>query len=51
MIADYHKKSVIAVSPELLMPRSQVKNTSLLAPSGAYLTWIEMFGDDSDVRE
>jgi len=44
----YQKACVVSVSPELIIPRSDVQNASLIAPSGAYLTWIEMQGDELD---
>lgn len=37
---------IISVSPDLIMPRAQVQASSLLAPSGAYLTWVEMLEED-----
>ncbi len=38
----------VSVSPELAMPRSEVFASSLLAPSGVYLTWLEMLEYESD---
>jgi len=44
-----HEQSIlVSVSPELLMPRDQVKASSLVAPSGASLTWLEMLGEYRD---
>jgi len=39
---------VVSISPDLIMPRNEVQKSSLLAPSGAYLTWLEMSGDNSE---
>jgi len=41
---------MVTISPELVMPRKEVKNSSLLGPSGAYLCWLEMFEDGRDDR-
>lgn len=44
-----HEQSIlVSVSPELLMPHDQVKASSLVAPSGASLTWLEMLGEYRD---
>jgi hypothetical protein len=42
------KISIVSVSPGLIMPRTQVRVSSLLAPSGAYLAWMEMLRENSD---
>lgn len=42
------KSSVVSVSPSLIMTRSEVHSSSLLAPSGAYLTWLEMLAEEID---
>jgi len=44
------KSSQVSISPGLIMPRTQVRASSLLAPSGAYLTWVEMLAEDLDDR-
>lgn len=44
------KSAVVSISPTLIMPRTQVRASSLLAPSGAYLTWVEMLAEDLDDR-
>ncbi len=43
--------SPVSISPDLRMPRSKVQASSLLAPSGAYLTWVAMFGGDRDEHD
>ncbi len=42
---------VAGVSAGLIMPREEVRESSLLAPSGAYLTWIEMRAETLDDEE
>jgi len=44
------KSPVVSVSPSLIMPRSEVHASSLLAPSGAYLTWLEMLAEEADAQ-
>jgi len=39
------RSSVVSISQSLVMRREQVQDSSLLAPSGAYLTWVEMLQD------
>lgn len=39
---------VVSVSPGLIMPRSEVHTSSLLAPSGGYLSWMEMLQENDD---
>jgi len=39
---------VVALSPELVVPPNEVQLGSLIAPSGAYLTWIEMEQNELD---
>lgn len=39
------RSSVVAISPDLIAPRTEVQDSSFLRPSGAYLTWIEMLGE------
>ena len=36
------------LSGSLIMPRENVQESSLLAPSGAYLTWMEMMAEESE---
>ena len=44
------KSPVVSVSLSLIMPRSEVRTSSLLAPSGAYLTWMEMLAEEADAQ-
>lgn len=44
-LCEDYLSSVISVSLSLIMPRAKVQDSSLLAPSGAYLTWMEMLKD------
>jgi len=37
---------VVSMSRSLMMSREKVQESSLLAPSGAYLTWMAMLQDD-----
>ena len=39
------RTSVVAISEELIGPRTEVQVSSFLRPSGAYLTWIGMLGE------
>lgn len=39
---------VVNISPDLIMPRSEVRISSLLAPSGAYLAWMDMLRESPD---
>jgi hypothetical protein len=39
------KASVVALSEELIGPRTEVQASSFIRPSGAYLTWIGMLGE------
>ena len=41
----------ISVSPSLIMPREKVQESSLLIPSGAYLTWMEVLEDENKKEE
>lgn len=42
------KQSInVTISNDLIMSREQTRSSSFLGPSGAYLTWIEMFGENS----
>ena len=36
----------ITISPDLVMSREETRKSSFNVPSGAYLTWIEMFGEE-----
>ncbi|MHC4145100.1 MAG: hypothetical protein ACYSWW_10845 [Planctomycetota bacterium] len=45
------RASVVAVSAALVAPRSEVRASSLLAPSGGYLAWMEMLQESPDVAE
>jgi hypothetical protein len=40
-----------SISAALVMRREEVRASSLLAPSGAYLTWIEMCAEDTNGEE
>jgi hypothetical protein len=42
------RSAVVSVSPGLIMPRSEVSVSSLLAPSGGYLAWMEMLQKGHD---
>lgn len=42
---------IVSVSPSLIMSRSEVHASSLLAPSGFRLAWMAMFGDEVDDNE
>ena len=39
------RTSVVALSEELIGPRTEVQLSSFIRPSGAYLTWIGMLGE------
>jgi hypothetical protein len=43
------RKAGISVSPQLKISRERALETSLFAPSGAYLTWLEMDSADGNV--
>ena len=36
-------------SPSLIMSREKTMSSSFLAPSGAYLTWMEMLKDEEEI--
>jgi len=42
------RSTVVSVSPSLIMGRFEVGASSLLAPSGAYLAWLEMLAEEGD---
>ena len=42
------KSSVVAVSADLVAPRSEVRASSLLSPSGGYLAWMEILQESPD---
>lgn len=42
------RSTVVSVSPSLIMERFEVGVSSLLAPSGAYLAWLEMLAEEGD---
>jgi len=42
------RPAVVSVSPGLVMPRSEVSVSSLLSPSGGYLSWMEMLQEGHD---
>ena len=44
------RSNVVAVSRDLIAPRSQVHASCLLAPSGGYLSWMEMLQESHDVE-
>jgi hypothetical protein len=45
---NFGKKDIkITISSDLVMSREETKKSSFSGPSGAYLTWLEMFGDNS----
>ena len=39
---------VIGLSPELVMPREEVQEKSLIPPSAAEWTWMEMLKDEDN---
>ncbi len=39
---------VVNISPDLIMTRTEVRASSLLAPSGAYLAWMDMLRESPD---
>lgn len=41
----------IAVSPRLLLPREQYIASALFAPSGAYLSWIELANSAPEIQD
>ncbi len=43
------RSSIVAVSRGLVARRSEVRASSLLAPSGGYLAWMEMLEEKPDV--
>jgi len=34
------------ISPDLIMPREDVHESSLMAPSGFLLSWLEMYNEE-----
>lgn len=46
-----NSRSGINVSPELIMPREQIRRESLAGPSGAYLTWLSILEDEQEPDE
>ncbi len=42
---------IVTVSPELARPREEIYASSLLAPSGFHLTWLEMCHEEPDDQE
>ena len=50
-ICQQYHSFIVSVSPSLITSREKVQASSLLSLSGAYLTWMEMLGDDLDDEE
>lgn len=42
------KEIIVTVSPELIKPREELIKSSWMVPSGAYLAWIELFGEENN---
>jgi len=42
------KEIIVTISKELIKPREELLKTCWMCPSGAYLAWIELFGEEDN---